>query len=70
LDPRDILALVNWLVTCSCGWTRQAFSAWTATAIARLHARYLTGPDLEHDTVTIEELPDANVHRQPEGPGR
>ncbi|MGH7368106.1 MAG: hypothetical protein ACREK9_17010 [Candidatus Rokuibacteriota bacterium] len=45
----------RWRITCSCGWTREASSAWTATAIARLHARYLTGPDTQHTTITIEE---------------
>jgi hypothetical protein len=44
-----------WVVTCSCGWTRQASSAWTATALARLHARYLFGPDTIHDTIIIQE---------------
>jgi len=51
----------RWRITCSCGWTREASSAWTATAIARLHARYLTGPDIEHDTITIEEPSDPDT---------
>jgi len=57
-----------WVITCSCGWTRQASSAWTATAIARLHARYLMGPDTTHDTITIEEPPAPGPRRQPEPP--
>lgn len=53
----------RWWITCSCGWTREASFAWTATAIAKLHARYLTGPDLEHSTITIEEPPDPDRER-------
>jgi hypothetical protein len=56
----------SWRITCSCGWARQASSAWSATAIARLHARYLTGPDLEHNTITIEEPGDTDA--RPPGP--
>ncbi|MGH9893613.1 MAG: hypothetical protein ACREA0_16830 [bacterium] len=58
----------SWLITCSCGWMREVTSAWTATAIARLHARYLLGPDTEHTTIMIEELQDPDAHRPPEHP--
>ena len=57
-----------WRITCSCGWTREASSAWTATAIARLHARYLTGPDLAHTTITIEEPRDPGAGSSPDHP--
>lgn len=53
----------RWRITCSCGWTREASSAWTATAIARLHALYLIGPGTEHTTITIEEPPDPDGER-------
>jgi hypothetical protein len=46
----------RWLVTCSCGWEREASSAWAASAIARLHARHLGAPGIEH-TITIEDPP-------------
>jgi hypothetical protein len=46
----------RWLVTCSCGWTREASSAWAATALFRLHAQHLSDPGIEH-TITIEEPP-------------
>jgi hypothetical protein len=26
-----------WLVTCSCGWGREASSEWAANAVSRLH---------------------------------
>lgn len=55
----------RWRITCSCGWIREASSAWTATAIARLHARYLTGPDPEHDTITIEAPRDPDLSPGP-----
>jgi hypothetical protein len=46
----------RWFVTRSCGWTREASSAWAANAIVRLHARHLGAPGIEH-TLTIEEPP-------------
>ena len=27
----------RWLVTCSCGWGREASSDWAANAVSRLH---------------------------------
>jgi hypothetical protein len=44
------------LIACSCGWGREASSAWATTAVARLHARHLAEPGTEH-TITIEEPP-------------
>jgi len=41
---------------CSCGWEREASSAWAATAIVRLHVRHLGTPGIER-AVTIEEPP-------------
>jgi hypothetical protein len=46
----------RWHVTCSCGWEREASSAWAASAILRLHVQHLGDPTIEH-TVTIEEPP-------------
>ncbi len=47
----------RWLIACTCGWDREASSAWSATAIASLHARYLTAAGTEH-VITIQEPPD------------
>jgi len=44
----------RWFVTCSRGWEREASSAWAATAIFRLHARYLGAPGIEY-IITIAE---------------
>ena len=55
-DPLTGKVRPQWLVTCSCGWTREASSAWAATAIFRLHVRHLGDPGIEH-TITIEEPP-------------
>jgi hypothetical protein len=44
-----------WLVTCSCGWTRECVSRWAAESVAKLHPR-LSSPGTEH-TLTIEEPP-------------
>jgi hypothetical protein len=46
----------SWRITCSCGWEREASSAWAATALFRLHARHLGDRSVEH-TLTIEEPP-------------
>ena len=32
-----IEAKPRWLVTCSCGWTREASSEWAAKSIGKLH---------------------------------
>jgi hypothetical protein len=48
--------MTDWLVTCSCGWGREASSEWAAKSIARLHAEHLGPCGTEH-TVTIEEPP-------------
>jgi hypothetical protein len=45
----------GWLVTCSCSWTRAAWSRWAAESIAKLHPK-LSASGIEH-TVTIEEPP-------------
>jgi len=47
---------LRWRVVCSCGWEREASSAWAATASLRLHVRHLGDPSIEH-AVTIEEPP-------------
>jgi hypothetical protein len=38
-----------WLVTCSCGWGREASSEWAANAVSRLHQQ-LAGVGTEHVT--------------------
>ena len=47
----------RWLVTCSCSWTREAWSRWAAESMAKLHPK-LSAPGTEH-TLTIEEPPAA-----------
>jgi len=46
----------RWRVVCSCGWEREASSAWAATASLRVHVQHLGDPGVEH-AVTIEEPP-------------
>ena len=53
---RDERGKFRWLITCSCGWEREASSLWAATAIFRLHARHLGDPGIDH-TITIKEPP-------------
>jgi hypothetical protein len=45
----------HWRVACSCGFEREATTAWEATEIASVHVRKILGaPELNH-TWTIEE---------------
>lgn len=44
-----------WRVSCSCGYERDATSAWAATAIFRLHVKLILGARQEEHTLTIEE---------------
>ncbi|HEX6079499.1 MAG TPA: hypothetical protein VF197_07700 [Methylomirabilota bacterium] len=46
-----------WRVVCSCGYEREATSAWAATAIFRLHVKMILGARQEEHTVAIEEPP-------------
>jgi hypothetical protein len=46
----------RWRVVCSCGWEREASSAWAATASVQLHVRHLGAPGTEH-ALTVEEPP-------------
>lgn len=46
-----------WRVICSCGYEREATSAWAATAIFRLHVKMILGARQEAHTVAIEEPP-------------
>jgi hypothetical protein len=46
-----------WRVTCSCGYEREATSAWAATAIFRLHVKTILGAREEEHTLAIEEPP-------------
>jgi hypothetical protein len=57
----------RWRITCTCGWIREASSAWAATAIARLHARHLAVPGHAH-TIMIEEPAGPKMGQQPELP--
>lgn len=46
-----------WRIVCSCGYEREATSAWAATAIFRLHVKMILGARQEEHTVAIEEPP-------------
>jgi hypothetical protein len=46
-----------WRVTCSCGYEREAASAWAATAIFRVHVKMILGARQEEHTLAIEEPP-------------
>ena len=46
-----------WRVTCSCGYEREATSAWAATAIFRLHVKMILGARQEEHTLAIAEPP-------------
>jgi hypothetical protein len=46
---------VRWLVTCSCGWSRECISRWAAESVTKLHPR-LSVPGTQH-TTTIEQPP-------------
>ena len=46
-----------WRVLCSCGYKREATSAWAATAIFRLHVKTILRGRAEEHTLTIEEPP-------------
>jgi len=52
----------RWLVICSCGWTREAISAWAAKSISKLHPR-LAGADEAHVT-RVEGPDDSPAERQ------
>ncbi len=52
-----------WLVTCSCGWTRECSSRWAAESVTKLHPK-LSPPGTDH-TLTIEGPPD-QTRAQPE----
>jgi len=41
-----------WLVSCSCGWTRDCSSRWAAESVVKLHPK-LSQPSTTH-TLTIE----------------
>ena len=44
-----------WRVTCSCGYQREATSAWAATAIFRLHVKTILGArELPQHLVEVE----------------
>ena len=58
--------MADWVVTCSCGWTRECSSRWAAESVAKLHPK-LSAPGPEH-TITIEEPPGLDARRQPELP--
>jgi hypothetical protein len=39
----------QWLVICSCGWTREAISEWAAKSLGKLHLQ-LAPMDVAHAT--------------------
>jgi hypothetical protein len=60
-DPLTSTGKPRWLVTCSCGWTREASSEWAANSISKLHPR-LGSKGIEH--VTRVEAPDESAGPQ------
>ena len=54
-DPLTGAVGPQWLVTCSCGWSRECASEWAARSVAKLHPR-LSVPGIQQ-TITIEEPP-------------
>ena len=47
--------MADWVVTCSCGWTRECSSRWAVESVTKLHPR-LSAPGTQH-TIAIEEPP-------------
>ena len=47
--------MADWMVTCSCGWTRECSSRWAAESVTKLHPK-LSASGTEH-TITIQEPP-------------
>ncbi len=45
----------GWLITCSCGWTRELSQRWAAESAAKLHPK-LSAAGVTH-TLTIKEPP-------------
>lgn len=45
----------GWLITCSCGWTREFSQRWAAVSAAKLHPK-LGAPGTEH-AIAIEGPP-------------
>jgi hypothetical protein len=58
--------MADWVVNCSCGWSRECLSRWAAESVATLHPR-LTRPDNQH-TITIEAPPNPHTPGQPDLP--
>lgn len=54
--------MAEWRVICSCGWTRDASSAWAADSVRKLHERLGT-VDAEHIS-RIEGPPDESAGQQ------
>ncbi len=56
----------DWLITCSCGWTRELSQRWAAESAAELHPK-LSASGVTH-TLTIEGPPGSDARRQPDLP--
>ncbi len=56
----------GWLLTCSCGWTREFSQRWAAESAAKLHPK-LSAPGIEH-TIMIEGPTNPDAPRQPKLP--
>ncbi|HKW91346.1 MAG TPA: hypothetical protein VJX92_05555 [Methylomirabilota bacterium] len=52
----------RWVIACTCGWDKEASSAWDATEIASRHARHLSEQGAEH-VITIKEPSDTPRER-------
>jgi hypothetical protein len=46
-DPLTGKVKPQWLVICSCGWTREAISEWAAKSISKLHPQ-IAPMDVSH----------------------
>ena len=49
----------EWLVTCSCGWTRDCSSQWAAESVAKLHPK-IAAPAAVH-TVSVDPPSDQDL---------
>jgi len=60
-DPLTSTGKPRWLVTCSCGWTRETISEWAARSVSKPHPQ-IAPMDVAH--VTRVEGPDDSAGGQ------
>ena len=51
-DPLTGTVKPQWLVTCSCGWSREPISEWAAKSISKLHPQI--GPPVGAHVTRVE----------------